>query len=46
VLTIRPATVTPVPWPPRAGPSQYHATVFMAILAVMAVLGLVVLLRA
>jgi hypothetical protein len=30
---------------PSPSPSQYHATVFLAVLAVMAVLGLVVLLR-
>jgi hypothetical protein len=30
---------------PSPSPSQYHATVFLAVLAVMAVLGVLVLLR-
>ena len=30
---------------PSPSPSQYHATVFVAVLAVMAVLGVLVLLR-
>jgi hypothetical protein len=30
---------------PSPSPSQYHATVFLAVLAVMAILGILVLLR-